>query len=427
MKLKNLLFATMFACAFASCSNEDDPINNKPTGEGNATLDIKIAAPTTTKATGETAGKTDQTISSLNVYVFNGTDQNAKFEKSGSLKDSEINVGEVLGLTAGQKQVIVLANAAFGSLTNTTTLSEALAQTKDFANEVDGTLSMNSKVYDVNIQAGVMNYLGFDNPTGGHIALDLQNKPVYLYRNVAKVVLSSLTLNTTGSIGSYPSAQFIVDSVYILHGNKYTRLASASAWGPTGVQLSGSNYINGVVMSQYENWRAITQSISNFTWMQGILSSSSDYDTNAIPNYLKTLSEATIASSGSSISLVDSFYVYEDKVQEVVPQNAMPSVGTLLVVAGRFIYGDINASSAKVRYYSVAIGKDGYTPNNLTLQGATRMISGVVRNVQYNIDLTVKGPGWATPFGGVASDNTVLDVKVQVVPFGTVTQNPSIE
>ena len=26
MKLRNLLFGTMIACAFAACSNEDDPI-----------------------------------------------------------------------------------------------------------------------------------------------------------------------------------------------------------------------------------------------------------------------------------------------------------------------------------------------------------------------------------------------------------------
>lgn len=28
MKLRNLLYATMIACAFASCSKDDDPIDN---------------------------------------------------------------------------------------------------------------------------------------------------------------------------------------------------------------------------------------------------------------------------------------------------------------------------------------------------------------------------------------------------------------
>ena len=45
MKLRNLLFGTMIACAFAACSNEDDPIvgpDQPQTGENNATLTISV-------------------------------------------------------------------------------------------------------------------------------------------------------------------------------------------------------------------------------------------------------------------------------------------------------------------------------------------------------------------------------------------------
>ena len=45
MKLRNSIIRTMIACAFAACSNEDDPIvgpDQPQTGENNATLTISV-------------------------------------------------------------------------------------------------------------------------------------------------------------------------------------------------------------------------------------------------------------------------------------------------------------------------------------------------------------------------------------------------
>ena len=63
MKLRNLLYATMVACAFASCSNDDDPIDNgggNETPNAEAVLEVKVATPALTKA-----DVTDKTISSI--------------------------------------------------------------------------------------------------------------------------------------------------------------------------------------------------------------------------------------------------------------------------------------------------------------------------------------------------------------------------
>ncbi len=57
MKLRNLLFGTMIACAFVACSNDDDPIDNgggSGNPEGKTLLQVKTNA-ITTKATA--AGK----------------------------------------------------------------------------------------------------------------------------------------------------------------------------------------------------------------------------------------------------------------------------------------------------------------------------------------------------------------------------------
>ena len=49
MKLRNLMYATMIACAFASCSNDDVPTpdNGNPDVEGGTSLALKIDQPTT--------------------------------------------------------------------------------------------------------------------------------------------------------------------------------------------------------------------------------------------------------------------------------------------------------------------------------------------------------------------------------------------
>ena len=45
MKLRNLMYATMIACAFASCSNDDVPTpdNGNPDVEGGTSLALKLS------------------------------------------------------------------------------------------------------------------------------------------------------------------------------------------------------------------------------------------------------------------------------------------------------------------------------------------------------------------------------------------------
>ena len=79
MKLRNYLYATMVACAFASCSNDDDIINGGDDLQGDATLSLKIALPET-KAIGTGA---DNVMNPLTVYVFNGVTDNLEISKIG--------------------------------------------------------------------------------------------------------------------------------------------------------------------------------------------------------------------------------------------------------------------------------------------------------------------------------------------------------
>ena len=78
MKLRNLLFGTMIACAFAACSNEDDPIvgpDQPQTGENNATLTISVknAARSLTKAAAGTQTENEAKITDLTVALYDAT------------------------------------------------------------------------------------------------------------------------------------------------------------------------------------------------------------------------------------------------------------------------------------------------------------------------------------------------------------------
>lgn len=400
MKLKNLLFATMFACAFASCSNEDDPINNKPTGEGNATLDIKIAAPTTTKATGETAGKTDQTISSWNVYVFNATNDLEKTVTQTSALTVESN-----GLTAGPKKVIVLANATFAG----STYDACIAEQKAFANEVDGTLSMNSKAYDINLTAGKKNYLGYATVPPEGVNLQTGTNPVYLYRNVAKAVLSKVEFAPKTN---YPNATLSINKVFILQGAQTTLLANAAEWGATAV--ADNEYLNGVDNTTYTGWVTTISAMTGITPIFNYVPTGAT--TTKETNYVSAFDSKAVS---PSVENLDSFYVYE---------NASTSIKTLMVVEAQITYGANESSMVTAtRYYTAALG-DGITAGaSQTLNGITRAATGVVRNLQYNVSMKITGPGYTTPFGPPSTDDTFLDVQVQVVPFGQVSQGVEIE
>ncbi|MCD8136450.1 MAG: fimbrial protein, partial [Parabacteroides gordonii] len=170
MNLRNLLYATMIACAFASCSKNDDPIDN---GGGNeipgaeAALEVKVATPALTKAD----AVTDKTITTLAVLVFDvktGLLESKGIDDATSTNQGKAGKGVSVvakQITAGAKKVLVLANVNVSDKVSGwaigTAYTDVLAASKDFANEVDGSLSMNSGVYSVDIQAGVTNYLGY--------------------------------------------------------------------------------------------------------------------------------------------------------------------------------------------------------------------------------------------------------------------------
>ena len=109
-----------------------------------------------------------------------------------------------------------------------------------------------------------------------------------------------------------------------------------------------------------------------------------------------------------------------------------------MVVEGDFSYDTyvdgkvVRNEDNKGRYYTVALGVTDANFNNdqakalLALRGVTAdAANGVYRNLQYNVKLTVAGPGYQTPTH--KGDPTVLDAQVEVVAYGYVDQDVTIE
>lgn len=446
MKLKNLLFATMFACAFASCSSDDDPIDNGGgnNGDVDATFSLKFETPVITKS-GNTDGK-DNTISTLNVYVFNGTGDGAVLEKIGNSSSS--NEAKDIPVSSGDKSVVVVANHAPEMTEGSSTLLDLYKATKEFGEtEKNGTISMNSRTYVVSISAGRKNYLGYKETevAGGNYLIptpetggDLYNEPVKLYRNVAKINLEKVSVSTEGSKNQYSNAKFILKDVFVLHAPKTSYVVGgALPWSPTyyaandawlGGPVAGDSNTEGT----YKYWVKIIQDWK--TANEGgkekkpFLANGQGYEGGLAPFLHNEIINETIKDGASypegivKNSSIDYFYSYEN----------LSATHTLLVVKGKFLFGkDPKEEDFDDRYYSVSVGHDNtsgsidITPPDGAL--ARENNAGVLRNMQYNIALTVKGPGWETPFGPDGTQNTFMDVKVEVVGFRLVSQVVEIE
>lgn len=426
MKLRNLLFGTMIACAFVACSNDDDPTPNPTPDGGDGKTYVEVNAKSI-----ETKANTDATISSLTLIVADNDGEIEAIASDASKDKGKGDLSRKVVVTPGRKKVVMLANVTVDAGFVGKSLTELAAKTNSIASETDGNLSMNSVVYDIDVVANVTNYLGYDKANDGNNYIDkAPTDGVKLYRNVAKVVLSKISVaDVLGEDNThYPNAALDVKQVYIANAKDKTS----------------------ILPSDFTEWGE-TQVSTGFSWLAGVATTAeSGEDVNflvekvekATTDYVASFSDKVINANGSS-NFNKSFYVYENNSED----NAKTDAKTLLVIKGDFSYetGEKDDSGVQKRttmhdrYYTIAIGRTGFKngfslPTGFgALRGGADGINGatagqafdVLRNLQYNISLTVKGIGYKTPGG--KGDSQMLDVQVQVVPFGYVNQDVTIE
>ena len=412
MKLRNLMCATMIACAFASCSNDDvvpapdqGGVNNDGT-----TLSLQIEAPALTKAD-------DAQINSLSMLVF---DINGQLEAIGK-KEGEYTTEQVT-VKGGTKKVMVLANVGLPEAVKLGAAYEAViaALNKDFnaedATEITDNLTMSSKLYEeVEVAIEKRNMLGYSDKEiaeAGGVAVggvaDAKEK-VKLYRNVAKIVLTSIKTKEyygdNEGIIAYKEPKLQATSVFLLQGSKKTLLYSTDEYSVT--EMSDEGFLFG--KAGYVSAEGDKYTLASYS--EDDVYEGYNFDVTDWEDITGTVSTPNTT-----------FYAYE---------NTSEKYQTLLVVAGTFSYKNANDEYVDVpdRYYTVAIGAD----NAVFSETAKSMLAkrsvddpngGVYRNLEYKVNLTVVGPGYKTPTGG--GDPTTLEAQVEVVAYGEVTQDVEI-
>ena len=464
IELRNLLFGTMIACAFAACSNEDDPIPSvdpTPTPEaGTADLTIvvkNLTKSTQTKANGdENAKKGEATIYNLFVALYNEDGTFLQVSDLAVNKDEESadsnNEIKFEGLKAGASyRALAFANVPMEALTATANSFELTSDYYVLSGEGANGLPMSSGISPVFTLAEGENYYGYSNATGGNSIES--GKPLGLIRNVARAELSALSLDMTqvkvNNSQKYKSGtiKFVPKDVFVLHGRKKANVADQSISNTAWFNLPDKVWGN--IAATYEtanedDYYSGTNSSNSFGRFAGTVDAT---------NYIKALStvettytqnwDGTAITGSKAITLANSlyFYVLPNDQTKAAREQEDPEEGqafvldktTLaseLVISGEvYIKAIMNdntswtfgeESTPVLRYWPIKIGIDG-------LDSEDTYYGQVHRNVVYNISATIAGNGYADPTLPKGDPTADLFVKTMVMNWGTATQAPVIE
>lgn len=412
MKLQNLIYATMVACAFSACSNDDDPNIPDPALEMDATLTAVFnsvgnegsSLKSSTKA-GDDAGF--NTVNTIGIAVFNdGAMGNAM--TSGTLisyqqKNNEADTTACISVKSGNVKVLVVANPAENMFNGQTTLEGFIGKISNAAINSEALL-MSSKVYSLTLSAGRnvivkdLNTSVFSgNTTDGQVKL---SENVKVYRNVARVEVPSITVNPREGFGKGETAKFTLKKIFVANVHSAVRVAGTSegenlykattAWCSV---VDGTN----ALMKDTENNNAYFKEISKEI------------------NYSNDQNGKKETIEGAQL------FVYDNASHQVI--GTPKDNATLLVIKGDYEYTTDAGSTVKSTdaYWTVAINNDALTPGDKDFP----QHCGVLRNVKYVMNVTITGPGNGTidPDSNAAS----LTSKIEVVNWGEVVLTPDID
>ena len=450
MKLRNLLFGTMIACAFVACSNDDDPVDN---GGNNSNLNGKTllqVSPNLLKTKADSEGFTICVIDQNNTVVAKGLDN---------------TVIELPTEAEGSVEIVALKNSV--DITKGTTRLDNLTAKINFTTgteEVSGTESMNTAYFKVSIERGKFNTLGFSkedaielakakNVSEDNVKLLSNNQvePIPAYRNIAQIYVEAIKLSDNEAFKKkYPNAKFTPKRMYLLNGRAqaFASVHSYDRWVQTE-DKDGTSYIGGfaeniyrkyydeaVAQDQekeniyvkeapetytqyvYEGWESLTTLYSGYA--RDLKDGENEYVT--LPRQKTGDNTRFMVPEGVNV-----FYTYE---------NTNKKTPVLLVVQGDFTYKDESGAEIKAEnhFYTIVVGKTinassvNYGDFGFdSLDEFNSAVSLVRRNIQYLITLTVSGPGAVNPFIPGSAEDTYLEATVKLVNYGKVYQEEDID
>ncbi|WP_195438033.1 hypothetical protein [Parabacteroides goldsteinii] len=398
MKFQNLIYATMVACAFSACSNDDDPNIPDPAQELDATLTVAFNAvgsngsglksQTKSNAQGSEVGK-------IGIAVFNdgamtnmamGTLINYKERIANTATDTT----DCIDAKAGAVNVLVVVNPPEKVFEGKTTL-EGFKEAISAANLNSAQPLMASATISYDLKKG-RNVASTDAATLFPVADNRFTDNIKVFRNVANIDLESITLRPRADFAT--DAKLVVSKAFIMHYRSNVKVFGvATAWCP-------------VVNDASDNI------VSNSTGTEGIYTHSFSQD-------ITGTSEVKVSAENGE------FFVYDNSSST---QIANVKKATALVIQGTYTYTASNGQTvtSKDAYWTVYINNNEVASNVTNDSGYTNLSHfGVLRNVKYVINATITGPGSddpETPTGAAS-----ITSNIEIVPWGTVALNPDID
>lgn len=402
MKLKNLLFATMVACAFTACSNENDPIDNV-TPPAPEAADATIDFATTTKALGTKALRTDgnatatdDKVYSLTAVIFNelGTEM-VGYKRVEGNEGAVLTNLEVTGIKtkAVKIKALLIANLPEETLQGLSNVTAYTAKIQAYgtgvAFDASTPMIMSSGVLTSTaaLSSEGRNKLGYGTVAGSDVAVNVgitDNAAVMLYRTAARVELVSVA--TTDLVASNISS-IQVTKVFMSNVMSDSKIASED--------VNGTVYGTGGLVRGDDDG------------MLGDLLVDGAAKTDAKVTSLTKEYQNGFDSADKSI-----FYILSYDAQKAATSAGTKAL-TLLCIKAKVTY--TNGAVAADRYYTVKVGDAG------TLNAG----AAIARNTVYQIVATLKGNGSDNPYTPEASAS--LDAKVVVADWSVVSSAPEIE
>lgn len=347
-----------------------------------------------------------------------------------------------------------------------------------------GGYPMSSNVLILSIKPGKYNAVGFglNQPAGkeelakalAHYEIEqpaeeenthnATDNRIYLYRCWSLVKLGKVTVDTYSEGAT--NARFDLEEAFVMNVPNKTNLFNTetpdnwSAWGgQLNVDLgdylqSDYNFYSGYSADKTSVESSDDEKYQGSAYTIGFRSAEFANKTKFFSNYNRSLKESVetivkqtegnltqteLNCAGEKFKVPDSNLAHDNQMAEdnfftyiVAPstygkdnEEQISDQSMVLVLKGKYSqkikgswYGIGEDGEIQSSYYTVVINGEGEINTNGLL---TRNIENtVMRNVQYEIDMKVKGPGSPTPVAYMT--NTYLVPKVTIVPFGKVTQ-----
>lgn len=240
MKLKHAFLAGLAICAFAACSNENEPeeLNNGAP----ASLAIKVVNPVTKAATEAAGSASESNIADIYVAVFDAAgnfiaDKDATADE---LTDKTIYFDNSRGLRAGQTyQVTVIANVKGKTGITLPSASKTLAEYQKLVSNLANATTDNQFIMSGMKQTEAQLTAAPD----GTAENPVNTISVEVSRIAAKVELNKISVNFSADKSNEGAESFTLTDAYLINGRSQSKIyngsSTASVYDATASFLQG--------------------------------------------------------------------------------------------------------------------------------------------------------------------------------------------